>query len=94
MDAQVLADELAQPEGCLVVVHGWVLLGSWEEPAVAVSPAGRQHGVARTRAGKEGTWVWLCSPPMRLEEWLGDDGGEASLGTKVLARLPCLAWAF
>jgi hypothetical protein len=41
--AQVLSDELTQPEGCLLVVHLGAFLHSREEPAVAVvSPRG-QH---------------------------------------------------
>jgi len=36
--AQVLPDELAQPEGGLLVVHFGGLVRSREEPAVAVGP--------------------------------------------------------
>jgi hypothetical protein len=46
MDAQVLADELGQPEGGLVVVHPGFFLRP-REPAATIVSAGESHGLPK-----------------------------------------------
>ena len=81
MDAQVLADELREPKGGLLGVHGRVgPRRPGQQPAETLSRGGGSHGPA-----KEGTWVWLREG--EAAQWL-DRGGhgwrwDAALGAFV-----------
>jgi hypothetical protein len=71
MYAQVLADELRQPESRLFVIHlARRFLSVGEKPTVAVCPSVRRCHISLLW-GKRGDAVWLCN--MRLSSWLDND---------------------